>query len=327
MLHKAHATNRLSTTIESEAIRGPYFQRLQAGSKYMDLVSENIDNLREVTSEDLAAINDSLDRLSTGYETLEIRFKKLSRQMEDTKHRLQSSKALLYDNIHKTSNAIQHLNAKQQSNPFMKALLAVLGWVILIVGTLIWLFAATFRAAMRTVRYIQNIFTGKKQQPSHTSSSTPKRPDMARLPITKMPSNPAKSEMTSSSIKNSGDSYPDSIPPRSGSKPSSLHNSSHDISRSTGGSSTASIGSSRGDEDDSSFASDEDDSRWTPSKLASPPVQLETHQLQTLEDMSKSIKALRNQELAAKRRLAAAAEKSKQVSARNPTSTPNAPQQ
>lgn len=144
----------LAKEIASDAIRGPYFMKLQGMSIQMSANADNIQRLNEAADESLISLNSTLERLTVGHDRLEVRFKKLSRQMEYTRQKMQSGNALLRDNIQKASKAIEHLRFKQRARGPMRVVLAVLGWVVLIVGTLIWLIAATYRATARGVIFL-----------------------------------------------------------------------------------------------------------------------------------------------------------------------------
>jgi hypothetical protein len=320
---------RLPTTVESEVIRGPYFQRLQTHSKQTERIADNVKYLHDSAHEDLVGVTQSLERLTNGYAGIEIRFKKLSRQMEDTKHRAQSANALLLDNISKTSNAIQHLKFKRRTKPPMRLLLAALGWLVLLVGTLIWLFAAAFRAIVRTGHWIKSKFGGSPPPPSHNPPIRPSHPtrrqgstasDSARMAMLKSGtgSNGSIGEngggfdaLESSGITHNGSFSMDSTSSplsRASSKTVSLHSSFHDSLRQSHDSSSGSIASIL-TEDDDLWSDDEDGGGGGGGAKRliggiSNPVQLEAQQLQTLEDMSKSIKALRMQEKAAKKKAA-----------------------
>lgn len=376
-----HGRQRLATTVESEVIRGPYFQRLQSHSKQMSRVADNIQYLHETAQNDLSGVNEKLGRLTTGYEGLEFRVRKLNRQMEDVKNRAQSANSLLLDNISKTRNAIQHIKFKQKTKPPMRLLMAVLGWLVLIVGTLIWLFTATFRAVVRTGRYLKAKATGVpfdtlsprsgvspgsscapnqvqsgERRPSHPTrrgGSTATDPNRF-IPITSksygqllqsvggahgvgIPELERDFFASTADISNFGQfTQNGSNVGQNGSNvnQSELNGSVHIISQHSSSSNLSSLKSSLHGSYDSSSSSatsviahnDQEVDNRSPDTVASArgtledqnglmssrspltpsdtQVQLEPRQLQTLEDMSRSIKALRMQDKAAKKKAA-----------------------
>ena len=372
LTRRDHARNRLSTAMECEAIRGPYFQRLNMHSSQMTRIADNMQYLHGSAKDDLAEVNKSLERLSSGYEGLDVRFRKMSRQMEDTKQRSQSSNALMNDNINKTLNTIHYLNLKQKTKPPMRALLAILGWLVLLLGTLIWLFTATYRAILRAFKHIRRFYTSdsnKSQQQSHhptrrqgsAASEHARRATAARDSVASSSSsymsnsapmvhlsnfslgsslsdvagigptavnfspNNNNSNSNASTVASSSDSvvrhgsgstdsFRDVLRKSQSSSPSSLR-SNHSMDDSHVGSinkgEQASNGGSGGGLPETEFDEEHGPSGIitpppTPAdRMSSSPVHLDAHQLQTIEDMSKSIKAMRQQELAAKKKAAA----------------------
>lgn len=172
--NRSRSRSALTTELKTDAIRGPYFQRLQGMSTNMKDMANRMNSLHESAEDSLAELNATLERLNIGHERLDMRFKKLSRQMEDARNKTQSANALLVDNIQKSSNAIAHLKFKAQGRGPMKIVFAVLGWVVLLVGTVIWLVAAAYRAIARGVRWVHNKIIPSKSAPP--TSSFPRRP-------------------------------------------------------------------------------------------------------------------------------------------------------
>ena len=170
--NRSRSRSALTSELKTDAIRGPYFQRLQGMSGSMKEMSDRMHAMHESAENSLAELHATLERLNHGHDRLEIRFKKLSRQMEDTRNKTQSANALLVDNIQKSSNAIAHLKFKSRARGPMRVVFAVLGWVVLLVGTLIWLVAATYRAIARGVRWVRVKFFPSTMPPTQF----PKRP-------------------------------------------------------------------------------------------------------------------------------------------------------
>lgn len=173
--NRSRSRSALSTEVKTDAIRGPYFQRLQGMSLHMNDMADRMEKVHQSAENSLSELNATLERLNHGHDRLEVRFKKLSRQMEDTRNKTQSANALLIDNIQKSSNAIEHLRFKSRARGPMRIVFALLGWVVLIVGTLIWLVAATYRATARGFRWVQyKLFPS--QAPPPASNLASKRP-------------------------------------------------------------------------------------------------------------------------------------------------------
>lgn len=371
--HDKHA-QKFTESIESEVIRGPYFQRLQAHSKQMTHIADNMKYLYNAAQDDLHGVNEALERLTTGHEKLEVQYKRISRQLEDTKHRALSTNVLLHDHISKARNAIHYLKFKQKTKPPMKVLLAVLGWLVLLVGTLIWLFAAAYRAVMRVGRISGAIVTGSSVADAFDAAASTKSSGGSKFGATagaRRPSHPTRRggstatdpqrfiPITSksygqllqssggplhdtcpgadgqlltpenigvSSSSQSGDYSPSSNSSIPSSKSSSLRTSVPDLLNQSYSSSSGSSTAPSETEEPKSTSGDSPNSTNSVSRVSKYPLEvideidsssetvpqtpqqplvlLEPQQLQTLEDMSKSIKALRLQDKAAKKKAA-----------------------
>lgn len=167
--NRSRSRSALTSELKTDAIRGPYFQRLQGMSSTMKDMTDRMHSMHESAENSLAELHATLERLNHGHDRLDIRFKKLSRQMEDTRNKAQSANALLVDNIQKSSNAIAHLKFKSRARGPMRVVFAVLGWVVLLVGTLIWLVAATYRAIARGIRWVRVKFFPSTLPPPQVS--------------------------------------------------------------------------------------------------------------------------------------------------------------